>query len=238
MLRVTPIHFTDDPAGWARLLGVLGLAHAVDTDGWHEFDAASGRVRLHSPDAGHAAGTTRLAFEVGDLDEFARRTRQAGTAVVLSEEGHGRTATITGPDGLAFIATVEAARPEPAAADPALHVLGLWMTPDPEGAAQTLRHIGARPDIASDSGGWTQLRAKNGGLVASHSGPSAQATLGFQYDGDAQVLLAPLVAAGLDARLVDESYGRTVLVADPDGGGDLWITEAQQDLYGHHRIGE
>ncbi|WP_372699847.1 VOC family protein [Arthrobacter sp. JSM 101049] len=236
MLRVAPILFTDHPDDWAALLAALGLEAAVQAAGWQEFDAASGRLRLHAPDASHPAGTARLAFEVGDLDEFTRRTREAGTAVVLSEEGHGRTATITGPDGLSFIATVEAARPEPATADPALRVLALWMTPDPDGSAAILRAIGARPEIASDTGGWMQFRAKNGGLVATHSGSTAAAVPSFQYDGDVQVLHARLLTAGLAADLVDESYGRTLRVPHPDGGEDLWVNEAQQDLYGYHRV--
>lgn len=236
MLRVTPIQFTDHIGPWTTLLEALGLVHAVNANGWREFDAASGRVRLHATDDDHPSGTTLLSFEVGDLDEFSRRTCEAGTAVVMTEEGHGRTATITGPDGLSFSVTVQATRPEPAAADPAVQVLVLWMTPEPHGPAETLRNIGARPQIASDSGGWVQFRAKNGGLVATHSGSRAFATLSFEYDGDAQALLTRLQAAGLEASLVDESYGRTVLVDNPDGGEPIWINEAQQDLYGYHRI--
>lgn len=236
MLRVTPIIFTENAEGWSQLLEAIGLQRAVHADGWQEFDALSGRYRLHAPDADHPAGTTRLAFEVGDLDEFIRRTRQAGTAVVLTEEGHGRTATITGPDGLSFVATVESARPEPTAADPALRVLALWMTPDPEGTAATLRNIGARPEIASDTGAWVQFRAKNGGLVATHAGTTQYAVPSFQYDGDIQALRARLVEAGLAAELIDESYGRTVRLRHPDGGEDLWINEPQRDLYGYHRV--
>lgn len=236
MLRVAPILFTDHPADWTRLLAALGLVRTVDTGGWREFDSVSGRVRLHAADATHPSGTTQLAFEVGDLDEFARRTRQAGTAVVLSEERHGRTATITGDDGLSFTATVEATRPEPAHADPAQRVLALWMTPDPGGSAATLRAIGARPEIASDSGGWVQFRAKNGGLVATHSGTGPAAVPGFQYDGDVRPLLGRLLAAGLAAELVDESYGRTLRLPHPDGSEDLWVNEVQQDLYGYHRV--
>ncbi len=236
MLRVTPIQFTDHIGPWTTLLEALGLVHAINEDGWHEFDAASGRVRLHATDADHPSGTTLLSFEVGDLDEFTRRTREAGTAVVMTEEGHGSTATITGPDGLSFSVTVQPTRPAPAAADPAVQVLVLWMTPEPHGPAETLRNIGARPQIASDSGGWVQFQAKNGGLVATHSGTRAFPALSFEYDGDAEVLLSRLQAAGLEASLVDESYGRTVLVDNPDGGEPIWINEAQQDLYGYHRV--
>lgn len=236
MLRVAPLLFTYHPGEWAAVLAALGLERAVQADGWQEHDSASGRIRLHAPDPANPAGSTRLAFEVGDLDEFTRRTREAGTAVMLSQEGHGRTATITGADGLSFTATVEAARPEPATADPALRVLALWMTPDPEGAAATLRAIGARPEIASDTGGWVQFRAKNGGLVATHAGTSAQALASFQYDGDLQVLLRRLVGAGIAAELVDESYGRTVRLPHPDGGEDLWVNESQRDPSGYHRV--
>ncbi|WP_417234910.1 VOC family protein [Arthrobacter sp.] len=236
MLRVTPIIFTDHAQAWAELLEAVGLQRAVHAEGWQEFDAASGRYRLHAPDAEHPSGTMRLAFEVGDLDEFTRRTREAGTGVVLTEEGHGRTATITGPDGLSLVATVEATRPEPPAADPALRVLALWMTPDPEGSATTLRNIGARPEVASDTGGWVQFRAKNGGLVATHSSTTPHAVPSFQYDGDIEQLRARLLESGLAAELIDESYGRTVRLRHPDGGEDLWINETPRDLYGYHRV--
>ena len=236
MLRVTPIHFTDHVESWTVLLEALGLVHAVSSEGWHEFDSTSGRVRLHGTDADHPSGTTLLSFEVGDLNEFTQRTREAGTPVVITEEGHGATATITGPDGLSFSVTAQSPRPEPTEADPALQVLVLWMTQEPAGPAETLRSIGARPQIASDSGDWVQFRAKNGGLVATHAGTRAFATLSFEYDGDAEVLLTRLHTAGLEARLVDESYGRTVLVDHPDGGEPLWINEAPQDLYGYHRL--
>lgn len=235
MLRVRPIRFTRRPQAWAVLLQALGLAPAADADGWREFDSANGRVALHAASTAHPVGTTQLGFEVGDLDEFARRTREAGSGVVITDEPHGRSAAITGPDGLVLTADVQADRGLSGTVNAALHVLALWMTPDVPGAAATLRNIGARPDIASDSGGWAQFRAKNGGLVAAHAGSAPAAELGFEYDGDVGLMLERLLAAGLAAQLIDESYGRTVRVPDPDGGAELWINERQRDLYGYHR---
>lgn len=235
MLCVRPIRFTHQPQAWSVLLQALGLAPAAEADGWREFDSANGRLALHAASAAHPGGTTQLGFEVGDLDEFARRTREAGSGVVISDEPHGRSAAITGPDGLVLTADVQSDRPHPGTVDAALHVLALWMTPDVPGAAATLRAIGARPEIASDSGGWAQFRAKNGGLVAAHSGSAPAAELGFEYDGDAGLLLERLLAAGLAAQLIDESNGRTVRVPDPDGGLGLWISERRRDLYGYHR---
>ncbi|MGA4670705.1 hypothetical protein ACPCG0_13075 [Propionibacteriaceae bacterium Y1923] len=235
MLRTTPIRFTDNFEAWERLLSHLGMTKAVTEDGWWEFDSHSGGLRLHSPDHERPAGTTRLCVEVGDLDEFARRTREAGTETVITQEGHGPTATITGPDGVTLTATAATRPPLTEGADPLLHVLGLWYSPQTDEVAATLRHIGARPDISADQGGWHQFTAKNGGLLAAHGGTTSGVVLGFQYDGDAEDLHARLRDAGLEASLVDESYGRTVLVADPDGGEPIWVNERQTDLYGYHR---
>lgn len=235
MLRVTPIRFTDDSAGWARLLSALGMNAVVEDEGWSEFDSHSGGVRLHAAEDAHPSGSTLLAFEVGDLDEFARRTRLDGVTVEITDEAHGRTAHIPGPDGITLQATVARRDAAPGDADPLLHVLSLWNSPDVDGAAKALLAIGARPEVSSESGGWHQFRAKNGGLVAVHAGTTASEVLSFQYDGELEALRNRLVAAGLEAALIDESYGRTLRIPDPDGGEDIWVNEVQTDLHGYHR---
>ncbi|MEE1621848.1 VOC family protein [Zafaria sp. Z1313] len=236
MLRSRPLRFTDAFDDWTALLEALGFQRSIEAPGWHVFDSAQGRVALHAASGStEKAGTTRLAFEVGDLDEFARRTEEAGTRAVITEEAHGRTATMTGPDGIAFTADPETTGPLPGT-DPGMHVLQLWVTPDTAGATTALQSIGARLEVVSETGGWAQLRARNGGLAAVHTGVDPRIDLSFEYDGDAGLLLARLLGAGLDAHLVDESYGRTVKVADPDGGEDLWITEKQRDLYGYRLV--
>ena len=87
MLRVRPIHFTSRLDEWERLLTGLGMVKTVDEPTWREFDAGSGRLALHFAEQGSAEdGTTSLGVEVGDLKEFARRTKEAGAAA----EHHGR----------------------------------------------------------------------------------------------------------------------------------------------------
>ena len=42
-----------------------------------------------------------------------------------------------------------------------------------------------------------------------------------------------LDAAGIESALIDETYSRTLQVADPDGVKEIWINERQTDLYGY-----
>ena len=79
MLRVRPVHFTSRMEPWERLLTALGMVKTVDDGAWQEFDAGSGRLALQHTQAGTADdGTTSFGVEVGDLEEFARRTNLAG----------------------------------------------------------------------------------------------------------------------------------------------------------------
>jgi len=110
MLRVRPIHFTSRLDEWERLLTVMGLVKTVDEPTWREFDAGSGRLALHFVEEGAAAdGTTSFGVEVGDLKEFARRTKEAGaaegvTTAELIEADHGSSCRITAADGFSFLA--------------------------------------------------------------------------------------------------------------------------------------
>ena len=95
MLRVRPIHFTSRLDEWERLLTGLGMVKTVDEPTWREFDAGSGRLALHFVEQGSAEdGTTSLGVEVGDLKEFARRTKEAGAAD--STTAGGTTAEVPG----------------------------------------------------------------------------------------------------------------------------------------------
>ena len=114
MLRVRPIHFTSRLDEWERLLTGLGMVKTVDEPTWREFDAGSGRLALHVAEQGSAEdGTTSLGVEVGDLKEFARRTKEAGaadcttsggTTAELIEADHGPSCRITAADGFSFLA--------------------------------------------------------------------------------------------------------------------------------------
>lgn len=234
MLRVRPYVYTPDLDQGARFLTALGLSPAADpaADGSYAvFDAGSGRVALRACAPGSREdGTSVLAFEVGDVREFARRTTAAGTAVELSEEGHGPTARITAPDGTSFPA--EAGPRDTGAPESPLTVLALWSTPDVAPAARVLADLGAKPRISSDAGTWHDFRAKNGGLVAVHTGPSVSAELSFEYRGDISELVPRLAGAGVDHVVVDDSSGRSLRVAAP-WGGQVRVDEWQQYSSGY-----
>ena len=243
MLRVRPIVNTPDLPGASRFLQALGLRPAADpapSGSYAVFDAGSGRVALHACEPGSPEdGTISLAFDVSDVREFARRTAEGGArltveggarlTVELSREGHGLAARVSAPDGMSFLAD---AGPRETGAPPSpLAVLVLWYTPDVGPAVGVLQDIGARPRISSDAGTWHDFRAKNGGLVAAHTGHRTAAELAFEYDGDVQDLLGGLTGAGFEPAVVDGSYGRSLRVRAP-WGAEVRINECQREFLG------
>jgi hypothetical protein len=245
MLRVRPLHFTSRIDSWQRLLTALGLILTEGDGGWRVFDSAAGRLALHAvPEGAAEDGTTALAVEVGDLAEFTRRTNLAAgddaatpadpvTAELVSAD-HGEACRITAPDGFSFLADKAAHGAQCADADQALAVVGVWFTPDPDAAARTLRHIGARPRPVPDNDETADFTAKNGGvlLVRPASGPP-RSGLGFEYDGGLEPLRGRLVSAGFDVSLTEEAFGSTLHVANPDAAGTdapsvpatVWISQ-------------
>ncbi|BCW69557.1 VOC family protein [Arthrobacter sp. NicSoilB8] len=252
MLRVRPIHFTSRLDEWERLLTALGLVKTVDEPTWREFDAGSGRLALHFVEQGSAGdGTTSFGVEVGDLQEFARRTKEAGaadgvTSAELIEADHGSSCRITAADGFSFLAdpATRAAdgswggSPE---ADPDIAVVGVWFSEDAVAAAQTLRHIGARPRPVPGTGAGDAetntieseaFTAKNGGILMLGAGTGAgSAGLGFEYAGDLDALRERLNEAGHEAAVIEEAAVPTLHVANPDADGmaahpPLWISAA------------
>ena len=250
MLRVRPIHFTSRLDEWERLLTGLGLVKTVDEPTWREFDAGSGRLALHFAERGSAGdGTTSLGVEVGDLREFARRTKESGaaeggTTAELIEADHGPSCRITAVDGFSFLAD-PATRASDGSwggstdADPGIAVVGVWFSEDAVAAAQTLRNIGARPRPVSGSGAGDAntaeseaFTAKNGGILMVGAGSGAgSAGLGFEYAGDLDALRQRLEAAGQEAAVIEEAAIPTLHVANPDSDGTtarppLWISTA------------
>lgn len=236
MLRVRPIHFTSRMAEYRKLLTGLGLTVATDNNGYTEFDAGSGRIAIHSADPGSAEdGTTSLGFEIRDLDEFIRRTKEAGTTAEVYEAGHGTAARIAAGDGLVFLCdpAPEDTTPD-GTVDPDLSVLPLWMTPDVDGARKVLGGIGARPRIIADAGTWADYSAKNGGLIAAHYDEKVHVLMAFEYNGALETLQNRLAEAGINAAIIDENYGRSLRLPNPDGG-EIWVNRKQLDLHGYTR---
>jgi len=253
MLRVRPIHFTSRLDEWERLLTVMGLVKTVDEPTWREFDAGSGRLALHFVEEGAAAdGTTSFGVEVGDLKEFARRTKEAGaaegvTTAELIEADHGSSCRITAADGFSFLAdpatrAADGSWGGSSEADPDIAVVGVWFSEDAVAAAQTLRHIGARPRPVPGSGVGDSstaeseaFTAKNGGILMLGAGTgTGSAGLGFEYAGDLDALRERLNEAGHEAAVLEEAAVPTLHVTNPDADGSaahppVWISAAPAD---------
>ena len=214
MLRVRPIHFTSRPDAWEPLLAALGMIKTVDDGGRLEFDAGSGRLALEIVATGEAGnGTTVFGVEIGDPAEFARRTVADGTRAEVIDTAHGTAVRVTAEDGFSFLADKAAHGAVCADADPALAVVGIWLTPDTENAARELRHIGARPRRDTPDG--ADFSTKNGGILTVRAGDQpAGGPLEFEYDGGLDGLRARLASAGVAVR----EDGGTLLVGAPDGG--------------------
>jgi hypothetical protein len=249
MLRVRPIHFTSRLDEWERLLTGLGLVKTVDEPTWREFDAGSGRLALHFVEQGSAEdGTTSLGVEVGDLKEFARRTKESGaaeggTTAELIDADHGPSCRITAADGFSFLADPATRATDggwggSAEADPGIAVVGVWFSEDAVAAARTLRDIGAQPRPLPGSGADINTAeseafvAKNGGILMLGAGSgTGRAGLGFEYAGDLAALRERLNEAGNEAAVIEEAAIATLHVANPDADGvaahpPLWISAA------------
>ena len=253
MLRVRPIHFTSRLDAWERLLTGLGMVKTVDEPTWREFDAGSGRLALHFVEQGSAQdGTTSLGVEVGDLKEFARRTKESGaaeggTTAELIDADHGQSCRVTSADGFSFLAdpatrAADGSWGGSAEADPGIAVVGVWFSEDAVAAARTLRDIGAEPRPLPGSGAAGSadmstaeseaFMAKNGGILMVGAGSGTGiAGLGFEYAGDLAALRERLNEAGNEAAVIEEAAIPTLHVANPDADGTaahppLWISAA------------
>ena len=223
MLRVRPVHFTSRIEEWEQLLTDLGMVKTLEDDTWREFDAASGRIALqHTPADAENDGATSLAVEVGDVEEFARRTNLAAsetgnTPAELIPADIGDSCRITGEDGFSFMADKATHWAQCADADTGLSVVGVWFTEDTAAAAATFSSIGARFRPVPDDFETAEFTAKNGGvlMVRPGSGP-ARSGFGFEYDGDLDALRSRLTSAGHKVTLTEEEFARSLHVANPD----------------------
>lgn len=256
MILTRPVRFTDDMSGHRSLLEALGARCLADHGDWVVYAFDHGRIALHTADETYPAGMTTLGFETDDLDALAAAAQPAppGVRIAVEDAPHGRAVVVR--SDITFTIdplTPPAGDASPEAAPPDLPadqivVAPLWFTSEPTTATRTLTALGARPRIGSESGGWTDLTTDSG-LVAVHasgsaetgplgaSAPAAWASLGFEYTGSLDGLVEELQQAGIEATVIDEAYGRSLRLSDPDLPGEqVWINEAQRDLYGYRRL--
>ena len=243
MIIVRPVQYTSRVAQYRELFGALGLAELPPdrsgdaTPDWAVFQAGSGRVGLHAvADGDPLDGQASLGFETDELDAVAGRLAEV-CQVRRFGRSDGRAPEAIAPDGLPLVLLAPTAAGVSAPL-PELTALGLWMTGDVDGATRVLQALGLDGRVRSASGGWFQASADGGGLAAVHdSSDEPKAELSFEYDGDVDALAERLGAAGVICTVVDESYGRTLLVDRPGGGEPIWVNERQTDLYGYVALG-
>lgn len=244
MLRVHPIHYTSRVEEFLPIFDALGLTRRNSTENTYQFDAGSGRLTLRQVPVGSKKdGVTQLGFEVRDLEVFASRTVADGSAAEIVRREQQTSVEVRGRDGLSFfVNTAEPLESDPAA-DGRLSVNMLWLTPDVPAAITDLSNIGARLLKTADNGHIADFAAKNGGKIMAHfAKTAAHGPLGFGYHGKVEELLERLLAADINAHLIDESYGRTLHVTNPDfadlpsnpTGPTIWVNEEDQpDQYGY-----
>lgn len=238
---VRPIRFTERPQEHARIFRALGARVYGESDApWVLMAFGRGRVAFHLPHAGRVAGSTALGFEVSDVTEWASsneyevsQMRQGPAIVVAAEDG--QILIIDNSDPRVDAAEASLALASGGTDVSALAVAPLWLTPDVAGARGVLEELGGRLDITSNSGTWADCQFDSG-RVAAHVAEDVRAELSFHFDGNIEVLRDRAQAGGISAVVVDEGYGRSLRMADPDNPDeDIVINEQQSDLYGYEK---
>ncbi|MFK5646034.1 hypothetical protein ACI3ET_05850 [Ornithinimicrobium sp. LYQ121] len=239
-LTVRPIRFTDDIPGWQTVLGALGAVLLSEHPGWLVYQLGAGRLAVHAASgagsgSGSPAGTTVLGFETGmPLAEAVASAAERGVPVELGGTGHGEAGIVTAADGTSFTLDTPTPNPEDLEATrPELAVLPIWHAPRPRVALDVLDGLGMRRRVIEEDGSWVDLTARSGGLHGVHRREEAGAELSFELEGDVAQLQEALAEVGVDAQLHEESFGRSLRIADPDGRAPVWVVERQPDLYSY-----
>lgn len=102
---------------------------------------------------------------------------------------------------------------------------------DVEAVTRFYQALGLEPSVRQRGGGWVELTA-GGGLLALHDCErGGDAEVSFLATEPLEDVVARLVEAGFAPDgIVDENFGRSVRVLDPDG---VWvqINEHDEELY-------
>lgn len=228
MSIVQQIHYTERERVWWRLAEAMGFAAPQPPlMGWGEFHA-DGVLAVHAATDDRAAGLTDLHIIVPDLEAAA--TALTDFAVERSVlEGVGAMLVVTAASGVTLSVSEGAVQ----AGIGDIAVQPLWFQADLAEPRAILETLGFRSGITADRGGWVEMRG-DGGSVGLHAG-EPRIGLSFEARGNLDMLTRRLNDAGFAASVVDEAFGRTVRIADPDSGEEVWINGVQEDLYGYHR---
>lgn len=123
-----------------------------------------------------------------------------------------------------------------------MKVCPVRFTDDVAAMRRFLEALGMRARISATGGGWVDLTVGTEGLAALHAAATSEfghrageTTLSFESEEPLEGVRDRLHAAGFaDAHIIDEAYGRMLVVTDPDGI-EVIVNEEQHDLYGYRR---
>ena len=222
--------FTTRPERWAELALALGGTKIVDGGCWQVFALAGGRLAIHTVEPDHPkAGAQTISFDVPDLSNFGAVNGVVDGQIREIDMGHGRVLEVTSsPLPNFFVEEVEGEMTHPGET----LVAPLFYTPEVQEGARLIASLGLTARVSSLSG--TYVDFADDGVVAVHHGTRGVGP-SFEHP-DVTALIEPLQAAGFRATLIDETYGRTLRVENPDDASveaEIWINETQTDLYGY-----
>jgi catechol 2,3-dioxygenase-like lactoylglutathione lyase family enzyme len=117
-----------------------------------------------------------------------------------------------------------------------MKVMPIRYVADMAASARFYTALGLVPGDSSRSGNWTELNAVGGALALHTARTSEQdipgrVELSFETQEPLEVLADRLAAAGFEPEaLVDENFGRSLRVIDPDGVL-VQVNEHDRELY-------
>lgn len=227
-VTVQQILYTEQPERWWALAQTLGFtAPYPPAAEWGEF-RADGVLAVHGATAEYRSGAVDLHVLVDDLDAAASAL-SSFEADRIEMKGVGEMLRVRTASGVAITVSAGAI----AATSRDVAVQPIWFQEQLDEPRRILSALGLRPGIAADRGGWVEMLA-DGGSIGLHEG-EPRIGLSFEVRDDLNALASRLQDAGFTASVVDEAFVRTVRVADPDGGEEVWINGVQDDLHGYHR---
>lgn len=231
-LHVRAVRRSDRPAAWRAVADAMGGREVPGRLGEQTFALAAGFlvVRPLPPEEPAKPDAPTTSIELGEPGDSG------------GPPGGPSGRDLIGPDGMSIarVAVPRAGRDACGETLGAVSVCPLWMTADVSGAATALVQAGLAVRLASNAGQWVDLVAPGGGLIAVHAdvpalpAPAPRAVLAFEAP-DISLIAVRFAERGLRADIVDESYGRSLRIDDPDAGTELWVNETVTDLYGYRR---
>lgn len=115
-----------------------------------------------------------------------------------------------------------------------MRIVAIRYTDESEQMAAFYTALGLNSDVASRTGDWVEFGAPHGTLALHAAGggkPSGTVELSFEADERLEATKSRLENAGFPgAVIVDESHGRSLRIADPEGV-TLQINESDPELF-------